>query len=179
MISGENMEHIRNIEEILAARARSLAIPVDDDNIEEDVIEVLEFLLSGERYAIAMKYVREVALLREITVLPGTPTFILGIISLRGSIISIVDLRQILGLPSKGLTDYNRIIVLQGEKMTFGILADSIVMAHPIKKPSINRAPPTISGTGATYLAGVLPGPLMIIDGKAMLADPEMVVGDD
>ncbi len=164
--------------EILAVRARLLATPVVSIEDEKTDTDVLEFLLSGERYAIAMEFVREVALLREITELPGTPPFILGIISLRGSIISIVDLRQILGLPSKGLTDYNRIIVLQGEKMTFGILADSIIMTRPIKMQSISRAPPTVSGIGAAYLAGVLPGPVMVIDAKAMLADPRMVVGD-
>lgn len=164
--------------EILAVRARLLATPVVNIEDEKTDTDVLEFLLSGERYAISMEFVREVALLREITELPGTPPFILGIISLRGSIISIVDLRQILGLPSKGLTDYNRIIVLQGEKMTFGILADSIIMTRPIKMQSISRAPPTVSGVGAAYLAGVLPGPVMVIDAKAMLADPRMVVGD-
>lgn len=169
----------QDVEQILRERAKQLAIPVLDDTPDEDSIEVLEFLLSGERYAIPMEYVKEVALLREITPLPGTPPFILGIISLRGSIISIVDLRHILGLPSRGLTDYNRVIVMQGEKMSFGVLADAIIMTRSISAGAINRPPPTVSGIGASYLTGVLPGPLMVIDARAMLTDPKMVVGDD
>lgn len=171
--------HKQNAAHILSARAKLLAIPVQEDAPDEDGIEVLEFLLSGERYAVPMEYVKEVALLREITTLPGTPPFILGIISLRGSIISIVDLRHILGLPSRGLTDYNRIIVMQGEYMSFGVLADAIIMTRTITTGAINRPPPTVSGVGASYLTGVLPGPLMIIDARAMLSDPRMVVGDD
>jgi len=168
-----------NIDEILTNRARELAISIDTDNKDEDYLEVLEFLLSGERYAIGMSYVKEVALLREITPLPGTPPFILGIISLRGAVISIVDLRNILGLPRKGLTDYNRVIVLNDDSMSFGVLADAIIMTHKINIMEISRPPPTVSGIGAAYLTGVLPGPLMVIDAKAMLGDSRMVVGDE
>ncbi|HWQ67950.1 MAG TPA: chemotaxis protein CheW [Methanospirillum sp.] len=165
--------------DILVQRARELAAPLDEVRDEEDGVEVLEFLLSGERYTIGTQFVREVALLKEITTLPGTPPFILGIISLRGSVISIVDLRKILGLPPKGLTDYNRVIVISGENMSFGVLTDVIVGTRTIRMSAISRPPPTVSGIGAAYLVGVLPGPLMVIDGKAMLTDPRMVVGND
>jgi len=162
-----------------ARRAEELAKSVDSSVDTEENLEILEFLLSGERYAIAMEYVREVALLRVITLLPAMPPFILGIISLRGSVISLVDMRSILGLPPKGLTDYNRVIVLESSEMTFGVLADAIIMTRTIKLNAINRPPPTVSGIGAAYLIGVLPGPLMVIDAKAMLNDPRMVIGND
>jgi len=169
----------RDTAKILQARARELAAVRETRADDSDHLEILEFLLSGERYAVGMSYVREVALLREITTLPGTPPFILGIISLRGSVVSIVDLRNILGLPPKGLTDYNRIIILQSETMSFGILADAIIMTRKVNISTINRPPPTVSGMGAAYLIGVLPGPLMVIDADAMLRDPRMIVGDD
>jgi purine-binding chemotaxis protein CheW len=165
--------------EILAMRARALAVPRGEIRDDEDGILVLEFLLSGERYVIDMNYIREVALLKEITRIPGTPSFILGVIGLRGSILSLVDIRAVLGLPSKGLTDYNRIIVLAGEKMVFGILADSIVMTRTIRMSQVNRPPPIMSGTGISYLIGILPGPVMVLDAYALLNDPRMVVGDE
>ena len=168
-----------DIQEILRNRAKELASVVEEEQEDDSGREALEFLLSGERYAIDMEYIKEVALLREITQLPGIPPFILGIISLRGSIISIVDLRTLLGLPPKGLTDYNRIIVLHGGTMTFGVLADAIVMTRTIKMNEISRPPPTVSGLGASYLVGILPGPLIVIDAHAMLNDPRMVVGDE
>lgn len=168
-----------DIQDILFKRARELAVQVKEDRNDETGREVLEFLLSGERYAIDMVYIREVASIREITQLPGTPSFILGIISIRGSIISLVDLRIVLGLPPKGLTDYNRVIILQGEKMTFGVLADAIIMTRTIRMDEISRPPPTIRDLGAAYLIGVLPGPLMVIDAETMLNDPKMVISED
>lgn len=178
-INPDLVNNARDSAEVLVARARELAVPVDEIRDDEDGLPVLEFLLSGERYVVDMDYVREVAILKEITRLPGIPSFILGIISLRGSILSLVDMRIVLGLPSRGLTDYNRIIVLANEKMSFGILADSIVMTRIVRMSEINRPPPTVSGTGVSYLMGVLPGPLMVIDAEALLRDSRMVVGDE
>ncbi|MFH0966793.1 MAG: chemotaxis protein CheW [Methanobacteriota archaeon] len=175
----KNLQEIETFE-LLSRRARELAVALEEEEERgESRLEVLEFLLSGERYAISMAYVKEVALLKEITQLPGTPPFILGIINLRGIIISLVDLRTILGLPPKGLTDYNRVIILHEGKMSFGILADSIVMTRTIRMGEISRPPPTISGVGAAYLIGILPGPLIVIDAHSMLKDPGMIVGDD
>jgi purine-binding chemotaxis protein CheW len=179
LISDDGILKKIDVLELLTNRARELATIVEDEGNDEAQLEVLEFLLSGERYAISMAYVKEVALLKEITHLPGTPPFILGIISLRGSIISLVDLRNILGLPPKGLTDYNRVIILHEGKMSFGLLADAIIMTRIIRMNEISRPPPTISGVGAAYLTGILPGPLIVIDAHSMLNDPRMVVGDE
>lgn len=165
--------------EILAQRARDLATPRDNHQEDKSGTEVLEFLLSGEIYVIDMEYIREVALLKEITYIPGTPPFILGIISLHGSILSIVDLRIVLGMPPKGLTDFNRIIVLSINEMTFGILADAIVRTRTINTDQISRPPSTINGPEAVYLTGVLPGPTMVIDAWALLSNPAMIVGDE
>ncbi len=175
----EGLSKISDVLEVLSTRARELAVVVEDERDDGTQLEVLEFLLSGERYAIGMPYIKEVALLKEITQLPGTPSFILGIISLRGTIISLVDLRTILGLPPRGLTDYNRIIVLHEGNMSFGVLADAIIMTRSIRMSEITRPPPTIGGIGAAYLTGIIPGPLMVIDAHSMLNDPRMVVGDD
>lgn len=164
---------------ILAERARELAAPRDEHLKDQSGIEVLEFLLSGETYVIGMEYIKEVALLKEIAYIPGTPPFILGIISLHGTILSIVDLRIILGMPPKGLTDFNRIIVLSNDKMTFGILADAIIRTRTINTDQISRPPPTISGPETAYLTGILPGPIMVIDAGALLSNPRMIVGDE
>lgn len=179
LIPDEEGSRINDVIKILSTRARELAVVVEEEREEDTRLDVLEFLLSGERYAIGMSYIKEVALLKDITQLPGTPPFILGIISLRGTIISLVDLRTILGLPPKGLTDYNRIIVIHEGNMSFGLLADAIVMTRSIRMSEITRPPPTISGVGALYLTGIIPGPLMVIDAHSMLNDPRMVVGDD
>lgn len=84
------------IDNILQERARILAKPLDKEDGDGERIEVLSFMLNGEQYAVPMKYVKEVTLLRHLTSLPGTPDFILGIIGIRGRIISVTDLRVFL-----------------------------------------------------------------------------------
>lgn len=167
----------RRKQQILSERARELAKIRATTLDEINSTEILEFNLSGERYAIEMSYIREVSLLKEITTLPGTPSFIIGIISLRGQVISIVDIKIILGLPTRGITDYNRVIVLQSDTISFGILADAIIMTRRINLDKINRPPPTVNNIGASYLLGIIPGPLMVIDAKTMLNDPHLIVG--
>ena len=79
--------------EILKARARALARESGAGTVVQ-TIEVIEFLLAYERYAMELDHVREVFPLKEITPLPGTPPFVLGIINVRGQIVSVVDLKK-------------------------------------------------------------------------------------
>ena len=113
--------------EILHARARALARePKKKEEIEKS-IEVVEFLLAYERYGIESRFVREVYPLRELTPLPCTPAFVLGIINVRGQILSVIDIKKFFDLPEKGLTDLNKVIIVHGGGLDLGILADLIL----------------------------------------------------
>ena len=86
----------------------------------------MEFLLAHERYGFETRHVREVCRLNTLTTIPGTPPFVRGIINLRGEILSVIDIRKFFELPDKGLSDLNRVIILNSRTMEFGVLADSI-----------------------------------------------------
>lgn len=167
---------IQDDAEILQDRARILARPLEKKEKDGDKIEVLSFLLNGERYAVSMEYVKEVTLLSQFTSLPGTPDFILGIISIRGRIISVTDLRVFFNLPRKGLSDYNKIIVLSGEGIEYAILADQVDGVSWQNLDQLTPIPETIKGIGKEFLSGVFPGTLIFINAKVVLTHPGLVV---
>lgn len=177
MTDGQNItQGSQTSEEILLERARKLAKPLEATEDTGEGVEILSFLLNGERYGVLTEYVKEVTLLRHLTPLPGTPDFILGIISIRGRVISVTDLRVFFDLPRKGLSDYNKIIVLSGEGMEFAILADQVEGVSWQKMSHLTPPPETIRGIGKEFLAGVFPGPLILMNTIAVLTHPRLVV---
>jgi purine-binding chemotaxis protein CheW len=138
---------------ILEARARAAAKPpITPDEAER--IEVLAFSLAGETYGVETCHVREVRQLKDLTAVPCTPPFLAGVMNLRGRIIAIIDLRKFFELPTKGLTELNRAIVLTGGDNELGLLADSI---DGVRCPTCRTACPR-SAAFATGFSRVLPG---------------------
>lgn len=141
-----------------------------------DRLEVVEFLLAHETYGVETRYVREVYPLEDLTPLPCTPAFVLGIVNLRGEILSVIDIKKFFDLPEKGLTDLNKVIVLQSETMVFGILADSIRGVRSIPVSAIQPSLPTLTGVREKYLKGVTGERTVILDAETLLADEQILV---
>lgn len=163
------------IRRVLKARADALAHdPVSTADVER--IEVVEFILAQEHYAVESRHVRDVYPLEQLNPLPCTPRFVLGIVNLRGEILSVIDIKKFFDLPEKGLTDLNKVIVLESGNMRFGILADAIVGVHSIPVPDIQPSLPTLTGIRAEYLRGVTSGHLVVLDAEALLTGQGIVV---
>lgn len=164
-----------NTRRILKARAQALArAPVSTELSER--LEVVQFLLAHETYAIESRYVREVYPLENLTPLPCTPAFVLGIVNVRGEILTVIDIKRFFDLPEKGLTDLNKVIVLQSGDMVFGILADAINGVRDIPLVGIQPSLPTLTGIREEYLRGVTAEHVVILDAEKLLADEKIVV---
>ena len=161
---------------ILRDRAEALARSSADREGLDAQLTVVEFMLAHERYALELYCIREVYPLKDLTLLPGVPDFILGIVNVRGQILSIVDIRRFFELPERGLTNLNQVIILQSDDMEFGILADEILGTTSIPRSAIQTSLPTLTGIRAAYLKGVTGDRLVILDGEKILADEKMVV---
>lgn len=97
-----------------------------DDEVDL-VRELLVFGLDGSDYAIPVERVREIVRMRELTRVPRTPEWLLGVLALRGEIVEVLDLRRRLGLAVGERSRSNRIIVLHGDAdRVTGILVDSV-----------------------------------------------------
>lgn len=89
---------------------------------------------------------REVYPIKELTPLPCTPSFVLGIINVRGQILTVIDLRRFFDLPIKGLTDLNKVIVIEHHEGELGVLADAILGVRSLCSSEIRPAPSTLTG---------------------------------
>lgn len=161
---------------VLKIRAQALARePVKTQDAAE-YIDIVMFLLAHEKYAIESDCVREVYPLENLTPLPCTPAFVLGIISVRGEIISVIDIRKFFELPERGLTDLNKVMVIQSRGMIFGILTDAILGVGRLSLADIQPSLPTLTGIREKYLRGVTPQRMVVLDAEKLLTDEKIVV---
>lgn len=164
---------------ILKARAIALARQPEDGKSYDEYIEVVEFLLAHEKYGIESKCVREVYPLKELTPVPCTPPFVLGIINVRGKILSVIDIKKFFELPEKGMTDLNRVIIVHNDQMEFGILADAILGVRLIPLLDIQSSLPALTGIRAEYLRGVTEDRLVVLDVEKILSDKKIIVNEE
>ena len=161
---------------ILKARARDLAREPESKETVEEYIEVVEFLLAHEKYAVEAVYVREAYPLKELTLLPGTPPFVLGVLNVRGQIISVLDIKKFFGLPEKGIADLNKVIILHSDSMEFGILADEMLGVHNVPLSEIQPSLPTLTDIRQEYLKGVTGEREVILDAEKLMSDKNIIV---
>ena len=163
---------------ILRERAAALSRRDSASRPETGALELLEFRLAGERYAVETRFVAEVHPLRDLTPLPGTPDFVRGIVNLRGRILPVYDLKKFFSLPEQGLTDLHRIVVVSGGDFELGLLADVVVGVRELARDALSPPLPTLSVIAAGYLKGVSEESLVVLDLERILTDPRIVVND-
>jgi purine-binding chemotaxis protein CheW len=169
-------EKVAQKQAILKTRALALAQESVEKIPDQEETAVVEFLLASEKYGIESSYIREVYPLKELTPLPGTPPFVLGVVSVRGQILSVVDLKKFFDLPDKGLTDLNKIIVLKHNGIEFGVLADVILGLRALRAQDIQPAPPTLTGVREEYLRGITNDRLIVLEAKNILTDEKIKI---
>ncbi|HEY3699514.1 MAG TPA: chemotaxis protein CheW [Spongiibacteraceae bacterium] len=177
-IEGDWRPQPERVQEILRERARALALPTHVESAPQQQLELLEFSLAREHYGIASACVREVYPLTDFTSVPCTPPFVLGIVNVRGEIVSVIDIRKFFGLPTSGITDLNKVIIIHNDAMLFGIVVDSILDVRHIAVADLLPAA-NISGMRASYLLGVTPERMAVIDVEKLLGDKKIVVDEE
>ncbi|MCO6058012.1 chemotaxis protein CheW [Pseudomonas sp. MOB-449] len=160
-------------EERLAARSREWARSAEQEQ-PDTWLEVLCFDLGQEVYAVEAQYVSAVLPLPQFTPLPGTPPFVLGIVNVRGHIVSVLDLRVFFELPMEGISDKNFLAVLRGPEMEFGLLVDRVQGITRIQRDSLQSSLANLTGIRANYLLGVTPDQWTVLDGARLLGDSSL-----
>ncbi len=161
---------------ILRERALKLAKKRDTGRQDGETLEVIEFTLAHEHYAVEMSYIREVYALKDLTPVPCTPSHILGIINLRGQVISVTDVREYFDLPKREISDQFRVLVVKNSNMELGILAESVVGERKVPLEDIQSQLLASQSVKEGYIKGVTKERLIIMDMEKFLSDESIVV---
>lgn len=153
---------------VLRARAAALARVPTAERMSVATASVL-FLLGGEVYALAAAVVREVIVLRDLTPLPGARAPLFGVTHWRGDVLTILDLRNELGVRPRGVTDLSRVVVVDGGMMSFGILADGAREFTDIAEDSV-RPLPSEEMAQRELVRGITDDAVLVIDADALLS---------
>ncbi|MEW8333315.1 MAG: chemotaxis protein CheW, partial [Candidatus Thiodiazotropha sp.] len=129
-----------------------------------------------EVYGINVMQVQEVLRITEIAPVPGAPPYVLGIINLRGNVVTVIDTRTRFGLPTKEVDDASRIIVIESEKQVVGILVDAVAEVVELRETDIDPAPNVGTEESSRYIQGVATQEdrlLILVDLNKLLTDEE------
>ena len=120
----------------------------------EDELQLVTFRLASEEYGLPITKVQEINRLLPVTMLPQTPSFMEGIINLRGCIIPVIDLRKRFNLPITDHNDDTRIIVVDINGQTVGVTVDAVTEVVRLSTADV-EAPPASTVVDARYINGV------------------------
>lgn len=154
---------------------------------EDPILQWVTFRLDNESYGINVMQVQEVLRYTEIAPVPGAPSYVLGIINLRGNVVTVIDTRQRFGLDPAPVSDNTRIVIIEADKQVVGILVDSVAEVVYLKQSEIETAPNVGNEESAKFIQGVCNknGELLILveldkmmtEGLAAGAQAEKVAG--
>jgi len=162
-------------QEILQKRAR-LAARQSRPAPSSDALEIVAFELGQERYGVESKMVREVRPLVELTPLPGTPPFVLGIMNLRGTVLSVIDLGKLFEMPPTGIGELDRAVVIGNSVMEFGLLASGITGVLSVPRDELQPPLSTMTRRYGSYLLGITRDRRAVLDAQRLLESEEIVV---
>ncbi len=120
-----------------------------------DILQLVSFEIGDEEYAIDILKVQEINKQLEITQIPNAPSFVKGIINLRGTVLPIVDLRTKLGIPKKENDGDTRIIVVELNNSKTGFIVDKVNEVLRIPASITEPPPKIISGKNAAMFSAV------------------------
>lgn len=159
----------------LAQRRNMSELP----DVAEVLVDIVVFSLDGENYGVESVFVRQVQPLHVLTPVPCTPPFILGIVNIRGQIITVVDLGRLFELPRRGITDLDKLIILHAGAMDLGVLADAVLGVNSIPMSHIQESTPPRAGVLGRYLRGVTGDHITVLDAGKLLADERILVREE
>lgn len=122
---------------------------------DDPILQWVTFHLAGETYGVNVMQVQEVLRYTEIAPVPGAPSYVLGIINLRGNVVTVIDTRHRFGLDPGDMTDNTRIVIIEAEKHVVGILVDSVAEVVYLRQSEVESAPNVGNEESAKFIQGV------------------------
>ena len=143
---------------------------------DDPILQWVTFRLDNETYVINVMQVQEVLRHSEIAPVPGAPSYVLGIIYLRGNVVTVIDSRQLFGLTPAPVTDQTRIVIIEADRQVIGILVDSVAEVVYLRQSEIETAPNVGTDESAKFIQGVSNKNdelLILVDLEKMMTEDE------
>ncbi len=175
--------------EVWARRAYELALEPPAP-VTGKTLDLLVFWLGKERYGVPVSYIREIYPLEQLTPVPRTPSFVAGVFSARGRILSVIDLSAFFELPAIKQSAQTKIIVVADSDLSagnmqrnnileVGILADEVADVVTIFKEDIQPPLTTHTGLRAEYIQGITSDLLVVLNLDALLSDHRLIIQEE
>ncbi|TDO98316.1 chemotaxis protein CheW [Marinomonas balearica] len=145
---------------------------------DDPMLQWVTFRLDSEIYGVNVMQVKEVLRHTEIAPIPGAPSFVLGIIHLRGTVVTVIDTCQKFALSSGEITDSTRIMIMEVEKQIIGILVDAVSEVVYLRQSEIEVSPAVGNDESSKFIQGVCHKNdtlLILVDLDKLLSEDELV----
>lgn len=143
---------------------------------DDPLLQWVTFRLENEIYGVNVMQVKEVLRYSEIAPVPGAPTFVLGIIHLRGTVVTVIDTCQRFDLRPGEITDDTRIMILEVDGHVIGILVDAVSEVVYLRQSEIEVSPNVGNDESSKFIQGVCHKNdtlLILVDLDKMLSEDE------
>lgn len=153
--------------------AANAAVEAEDT---DTMLQWVTFRLENETYGINVMQVQEVLRYTEIAPVPGAPPYVLGIINLRGNVVTVIDTRHRFGLPQTDITDNTRVVIIEADNHVVGILVDAVAEVVYLRRSEIELAPNVSNDESSKFIQGVCHKNnelLILVDLDKLLTDEE------
>ncbi|WP_273148804.1 chemotaxis protein CheW [Methylophaga thiooxydans] len=148
----------------------------NENTAEDPMLQWVTYQLEDEFYGINVMQVQEVLRLIEIAPVPGAPSYVLGIINVRGNVVTVIDTRSRFGLSTKEPDESSRIVIVEVSGHVIGMLVDSVAEVVYLRQSEIDTAP-NISDDSSRFIQGVCNREkylLILVDVNKLLNDEEI-----
>ncbi|PLX59895.1 chemotaxis protein CheW [Sedimenticola selenatireducens] len=149
---------------------------VAEGSANDPVYQLVTFRLEDETYGINVMHVQEVLRVTEIAPVPGAPPYVLGIINLRGNVVTVIDTRSRFGSPPGDIDEASRIVIIESEMQVVGILVDSVAEVVELRGSEIDSAPNVGNEDSSKFIQGVATREndlLIVVDLNKLLSEEE------
>jgi purine-binding chemotaxis protein CheW len=139
---------------------------------------LVAFQLSGERYGIETRHVREIIGLSGLTAVPDAPETVAGVANLRGQVLVVFDIRLLLGLAAQATLETSRILVCGATDADLGLVVDAADDVVRVPANEISAEAIAADGVSTSFIRGLTRDALIVLDGAALLGNQQLFVGN-
>jgi purine-binding chemotaxis protein CheW len=169
----------KQIKKVLDERATALAEPLCDEADRVATTQYVVFQLGQERYGLDIQLIEEIQPVRNLTLVPCTPDFVVGAINVRGSVLPIIDIKSFFGLPNSQLQATSKTIVIKAGDIRLGILTDQVEGVRDIGRNDIGSVAETLPRAAEDLIVGVTKEAVVVLDGATLVNNNRLIIHEE